>query len=134
MSIPAKAAKAIIIDDNKILLLRSNPKLRKKDVWDLPGGLIEDNENYKEALLREVKEETNLTVEIIKKSEKWKFFRDKDGKWVELQNFLCLVKNGNFKISDEHSEFGWFRVEEIKKLKIKDASFLKALEKEVIKN
>ena len=32
--------------------------------WEYPGGMVEPGETFQEALLREVKEETGVTVEI----------------------------------------------------------------------
>ena len=59
-------ADAIIQDDDKIILIK-----RKyapfKDKYALPGGFIKYNEDPKQAVIREVREETNLAVEVIKK-------------------------------------------------------------------
>ena len=48
----------IFTGDGKIALAHS----RKRHYYKFPGGGIEAGENHKEALLREVKEETGLTV------------------------------------------------------------------------
>lgn len=48
-------------NENKVLLVFH----RKLGVWLYPGGHIENNETPDEAVIREVKEETGLTVEII---------------------------------------------------------------------
>jgi len=62
-----KAVDAIIEDNegNIVLIKRKYPPF--KDFYALPGGLVEKGENLKHALIREVKEETNLDVQIIKK-------------------------------------------------------------------
>lgn len=62
-----KAVDAIIEDDkgNIVLIKRKYPPF--KDYYALPGGAIEKGEKAKDALIREVKEETNLNVKIIKK-------------------------------------------------------------------
>lgn len=55
-------ASALILNDEKKVLLVYH---KKYDVWLYPGGHIEDNETPDEAVIREVKEETSLNVEII---------------------------------------------------------------------
>ncbi|MFW5888442.1 MAG: NUDIX hydrolase [Patescibacteria group bacterium] len=54
-------ASALIIHKGKALLVYH----KKLNVWLYPGGHVENNETPDEALLREVKEETGLDVEII---------------------------------------------------------------------
>ena len=57
-------ASAIILNDEQKVLLLYHKKL---NVWLYPGGHIETNETPDEAILREVKEETALDIEIIGK-------------------------------------------------------------------
>ncbi len=62
-----KAVDAVIEDNdgNVILIKRKYPPFQ--DYYALPGGFIEKGENAKKALVREVKEETNLYVKILHK-------------------------------------------------------------------
>ena len=54
---------ALIRKDNKIFAAkRSYGFLKGK--WELPGGKIEDGETPKDALLREIKEELSIEIEI----------------------------------------------------------------------
>ncbi len=53
-----EAVRAIIVKDGKIAMVRSN----KEGFYKLPGGGIEDGEGHFEALVREVMEETGLSV------------------------------------------------------------------------
>jgi ADP-ribose pyrophosphatase YjhB (NUDIX family) len=55
---------AVILKDNKILVLRQYNYKRQEEYWMLPGGALEDGETEEEAIKRELKEETNLEVEI----------------------------------------------------------------------
>lgn len=45
--------------DQKILMVKN-----VGSSWTLPGGAVEKGETLEQAIIREVKEETNLTVEI----------------------------------------------------------------------
>ncbi len=52
----------ILIENNKILLVQQ--KLSDKRNWSLPGGRLERGETLSQGLIREMKEETGLDVEI----------------------------------------------------------------------
>ena len=55
-------SKAVIIkEDGALLLLRSTGQ-KFPGRWDLPGGHIHMGENPKDGLIREVKEETGITL------------------------------------------------------------------------
>jgi len=83
----------VVIKDEKVLLVP------QWDGYDFPGGGVEKGETLEEALLREVKEETGLTVEkdrIIACEQD--FFRDYRYKNVSyhsiLMYFLCVNPEG----------------------------------------
>ena len=61
-------ARAITFIDNKILLIERYKKEYGKILhyYTIPGGGVEDNESYKEAAIRETKEETCCDIEIVK--------------------------------------------------------------------
>lgn len=59
-TIVREAVRGISIKDNKILMIATN-----QGDYKLPGGGIKENENHKEALAREVAEETGYTCERI---------------------------------------------------------------------
>ena len=56
-SIPIPSVEAIIVKDDSFLLLKRNNE-PVKDCWWFPGGRIRKNETLKEALTREIMEET----------------------------------------------------------------------------
>ena len=53
-----EASRAIILKDNKIAMVKSNVY----GFYKFPGGGIWENESQEDALIREVREETGLTV------------------------------------------------------------------------
>lgn len=50
---------------DKILLLKHNSKYYPKSPWGLPGGLVDNNETYYEAMVREFKEEVTISLPKI---------------------------------------------------------------------
>ena len=47
-----------------LLLLRDNiPTIPYPNMWDLPGGHVEENESPEESIIREMKEELNLMLD-----------------------------------------------------------------------
>ncbi len=62
-----KAVDAVIEDNDGNVILIKRKYAPFQDYYALPGGFIEKGENAKKALVREVKEETNLDVKILHK-------------------------------------------------------------------
>ena len=52
----------ILLRDNEILLVKQ--KVSESRNWSLPGGRVETGETLEQALIRELKEETGLTVQV----------------------------------------------------------------------
>jgi len=112
------ALKAIIEKDGKILILkRAKTEDCFKEMWDIPGGKIKFGEMPEEALKREVKEETNLEIEIVKPVRIWSFFKNENTQVFGV-TVLCKYKSGEVKLSKEHSDFKWIKPEEIENYNI----------------
>ena len=111
----------------EILIVKRHPKSKTDpEMWELPGGKVEREEFFADALVREIKEETNLDVEIGDFCEAVQ--NDYSHKrTVQLMMYLINVK-GEVKISEEHTEFMWASIEKIKTLEI-STSLKKLLEK-----
>lgn len=62
---PIPAVAAIILEEGKLLLIRRGAE-PNKDKWSIPGGSVQWGEPLKEAIKREVREETGLDVEVGK--------------------------------------------------------------------
>ena len=54
----------LLIEDNKLLLVELQSPVTDKWTWIPPGGGVEFGESLEQALIREFKEETGLTVSV----------------------------------------------------------------------
>ena len=106
---------AVIQSDNKYLLtkIHSPDKIKAHDKWSCMMGTCDINESLNEALIREIKEETNLDVTVL---QPLSYVIE----MYDLKIFSYLVKPKNIKqpikLNYEASDWGWFTLEETKKL------------------
>lgn len=63
MPSPRLAARALILLDDRLLLVNAYPDGRS-DLWCAPGGGVERGSSVPANLMREVKEETGLTITV----------------------------------------------------------------------
>ena len=52
-------------NENKFLVAQRNLKKDQCGLWEFPGGKVEKEESYQEALKREIKEEFNADIEVM---------------------------------------------------------------------
>ncbi len=112
--------KAIIYNnEGKILIIRrSKTSPTRAGFWDLPGGVLEDGEDKKEAIIREIKEETDLDVKDLLVSGKV-VGPENDISW-EITCYFGAAPNDDVKLSYEHDDFKWIMPEEFESLEASD--------------
>jgi 8-oxo-dGTP diphosphatase len=116
---PLLGVGALIFRDDRILLVRrANPPLEGE--WSIPGGLVETGETTKQAIIREVREETGLEVEPVKLVEVFeRILRDQHAR-VEyhfvLIDHLCRIVSGETHADSDVSEVRWAGLEELESL------------------
>ena len=106
----ARGVKGIIIIDDSFLVLE-----KPTGDPDLPGGRKEGNETLIDCLNREIIEEVGIEVNILHPVAYWSFFK-KPNLRVNGITYLCNYLGGTVKLSREHKEYFWARVEDIHKL------------------
>jgi 8-oxo-dGTP diphosphatase len=103
----ALSAKVMILDKQGrcLLLRRSSQSKANAGMWDLPGGKVDAGETFDKALLREVAEETGLTISLE---------RVLGASESVLSNcrvaYIILegrIKTGKIHLSDEHDKCQW---------------------------
>jgi len=107
------AVKALIKRDDKFLILhKSSEEDINPNSYDIPGGRISFGETLKEALEREILEETGLDVIMGSILEAWTFTKDNCFQLVGL-NYLCSYGSGEVRLSTEHDSYEWVRTKDI---------------------
>ena len=101
---PVDVVAAIIKKNNSYLIVQRNKKKHMGLKWEFPGGKVENNESFKQALSREIKEELNIEINIHEKIAKENY---KDSKInIILHYYLCSHKNGIIELR-EHEQLAW---------------------------
>jgi len=103
-----------------LLLKRSDKKYPEVGAkWDIVGGRIIPGTSLLENLKREVREETGLEL-------------SDEPKLIAAQDILRLTYTasiaGEPKLNSDHTEFGWFTMEEMKHLENLDNYFSELLD------
>ncbi len=104
--------KAFIVKNGKLLVLRDpNSVIGGQSGIDMPGGKFRWGGNLGEELRREVKEETNLEIEIGDPIVVYTYFGDRrktgTSSHTVLVGYLCKYKSGEVTLSEEHDSYEW---------------------------
>ena len=107
---------AVIWQDDRVLLVRRGKPPRQSE-WSLPGGAQHVGETVRETCLREIREETNLDVEIESLLEVIDgIFRDDDGRvqhHYTLIDFKARWLSGEAKAGDDVDDVRWVSLAEL---------------------
>lgn len=113
---PVVGVGAIIVQDGKILMTKRGSE-PGKGKWSVPGGVVELGENLEKAVIREVKEETNLDVEVVHLIDAVdNIIRDSNGKLqfhFVILDYSAKVKSGTLQSSSDVLDTRWVRLEEV---------------------
>ena len=118
----ALAAKAVIVNDDRILILKRSEKemkgsyLNKNEQWDLPGGSVHFHENSLEGLLREISEETSVNVRILKPIRVFDVIKNQVH--MTIITYVCQYRGGDVILSEEHDEYYWLTVKEAEEMQL----------------
>ena len=95
---------AIIKKDNHFLIVKRNRKKHLGLKWEFPGGKVQENETFEDALIREIKEELNIKISLQDKIAEEKYKDEKID--IVLHYFLCTQEGGTIKLN-EHEDLAW---------------------------
>lgn len=113
-------------EKEEILIAKRKEEKHLGGYWEFPGGKIENGETPEESLIRELKEEMNITIKVKD------YFGENIYKYergtIKLIAYFCEIVEGNITLTD-HSEYKWIKKEDLNqyKLALADIYFVKLL-------
>ena len=91
-----KSCGAVIFDGDKVLVIQ-----QVKGHWGFPKGHVEDGESEVETAMREIKEETNLDVEINEEYRYVEHYSPEAGIEKDVVFFIAKKTGGEIRVQEE---------------------------------
>lgn len=80
------------------------------DMWEFPGGKIESGESREEALIREIKEELELDINIVDFLTTVEY--DYPNFHLTMHCFICSISGGELSLN-AHNDAKWCTIENL---------------------
>jgi ADP-ribose pyrophosphatase len=118
---PEVAVGALILKNQKVLLVKRNQS-PAKGLWALPGGKVNLGETLQQAAMREILEETGVT--IIPGQPIYTFEniqRDENGEvqfHYVIVDLIAEFTEGELKAGDDAADVGWFLVDDLEEIQV----------------
>lgn len=106
---PLVGVGAVVVENGRVLLVRRGQE-PLKGKWSLPGGMLELGESLQEGVVREVREETGLSVEPVELVELLDRVHREDGRvryHYVIADYLCRVVGGSLKAASDADAVRW---------------------------
>lgn len=117
---------AVILDENGavFLALRGREARNERHKWEFPGGSVEFGETLEQALVREIREEYDMTVAVQQLLDVVDHIIPMEKQHWVSPTFLCRLTGGAPKIMEPHKceRIGWFGMNEIPEADLTSAS------------
>ncbi len=101
---------AVMVRDEKVLIAQREAGSHMEFRWEFPGGKLEPGETTEECIVREIKEELDMSIEVLDIYKAVQFaYNDKE---ILLLCYLCRVIGGEGKTL-ECNDFKWVTRDEL---------------------
>ena len=108
----------IVFKDDKVFICRRKPNKSLGGYWEFPGGKIEIGESNEDSMKRELLEELQMEVDLVK------YFSSSQHHYenfsIDLIAYTCNFRNWNLTLTD-HDRYDWVSPSEILNWKLAPA-------------
>jgi 8-oxo-dGTP diphosphatase len=108
-----RSVAAIAVHEGSLFIAKRVPGGDMGGKWEFPGGKVEEGEDVKEALSREMEEEFGVSVTVGRKIAGGSFVHN--GIEHALDAYLVFMPGDQFSLT-EHTGWRWARLDEIEAL------------------
>lgn len=116
-------AGVVFNEQGKALILQRN---ENEDIypgmWELPSGKREFFESSHDTLVREIKEEAGLDIEVVQPCSVFEYKIEKPDEVRDSTqiNFIVTSNTSKVKLSEEHQNYAWVSDDEIDRYDVSD--------------
>jgi 8-oxo-dGTP diphosphatase len=120
MIIPVTAG-VIFNDEDDILITQRRVGDRLAGKWEFPGGKIQEGESPEACLVREIREELDIEIEVEELLHAVNHHYPHED--VLLLAYLCRFVNGSIRLN-AHSDYKWIEAKCLSEMNLADADML----------
>jgi 8-oxo-dGTP diphosphatase len=110
---PLRVSCAIIEKEDKVLAVQRSEEMHLPLKWEFPGGKMEEGESEEECIVREIKEELNIEIELVRRLPSAKY--DYPNFTIELIAFVARIVGGHIRLR-EHKDIRYVTKEQLRDL------------------
>lgn len=116
-----KVVCGIIYRNDEVFICRRKPNRALGGFWEFPGGKIEPNETFEDALCRELIEELGMKISIDNHFKTVVY--DYPQFAIELISYRCQFQEATFKMTD-HDAYEWVKINDLHNWQLAPADIL----------
>jgi 8-oxo-dGTP diphosphatase len=107
---PIRVVAALIQHSNTVLIAKRRLSKARGGFWELPGGKVEPGESDEQALVREIKEELGIEIEITSVYGQTEYMYPE--LTIDLIGYRCRIVAGE-PVCREHEQLRWVASEDL---------------------
>ena len=120
-----------VMKQNDQVFIAKRGKGVHENIWEFPGGKVEPHETHEQAIIRELKEELDIDVEVEKFHVN--VMDEREDICIHVSAYLCIIRKGT-PILHVHHEMAWVSGEELTSYTFEaaDEAILQCVKRELI--